>query len=208
MTSSETSRVRRAPWVDVRFLLGIVLIVASIAGVWFVVSAARQTAPMIAAARTLTPGEVITATDVRVVDVALGTLDEAYLAPDELTIGAIATRTVNAGELVPHDAVGAGEDAATTVVVLTSSTDVPASVDAGSVVEVWAAPLLERGVYDTPRILVPDATVVSVGRDDAMVGRGKVSLEVVIPRADVAAALAAMSDESVLSVVPAVGGGR
>ena len=101
MTSSETSRVRRAPWVDVRFLLGIVLIVASIAGVWFVVSAARQTAPMIAAARTLTPGEVITATDVRVVDVALGTLDEAYLAPDELTIGAIATRTVNAGELVP-----------------------------------------------------------------------------------------------------------
>ncbi|GAA1956475.1 SAF domain-containing protein [Microbacterium aquimaris] len=208
MTSSDTSRVRRAPWVDVRFLLGIVLIVASISGVWFVVSAARQTAPMIAAARTLTPGEVITATDVRVVDVALGTLDEAYLAPDELTIGAIATRTVNAGELVPHDAVGAGEDAATTVVVLTSSTDVPASVDAGSIVEVWAAPLLERGVYDAPRILVPDATVVSVGRDDAMVGRGEVSLEVVIPRADVAAALAAMSDESALSVVPAVGGGR
>ena len=69
MTSSETVRARRrAPWVDVRFLLGIVLILASVAGVWFVVSAARQTAPAIAAATTLVPGDVISATDVRVVE--------------------------------------------------------------------------------------------------------------------------------------------
>ena len=62
MTSSETVRARRrAPWVDVRFLLGIVLILASVAGVWFVVSAARQTAPAIAAATTLVPGDVISA---------------------------------------------------------------------------------------------------------------------------------------------------
>ncbi|MDZ8171103.1 SAF domain-containing protein [Microbacterium xanthum] len=208
MSSSASARARRAPWVDVRFLLGIVLVVASIVGVWFVVSAARQTTPAIAAARTLIPGDVIAATDVRVVEVALGALGESYLRPDDLAIGAIATRTVAAGELVPYDAVGAGEDAATTVVVLHSSTDVPASVDTGSVVEVWAAPLLERGVHDTPSILVPDATVVSVARDEAVVGRDEVALEVVIPRADVSAVLTAMSDESALSVVPTVGGDR
>ena len=209
MTSSETVRARRrAPWVDVRFLLGIVLILASVAGVWFVVSVARQTAPAIAAATTLVPGDVISATDVRVVEVALGTLDEAYLSPEELELGAVTTRTVAAGELLPHDAVGAGEDAASTTIVLHTATDVPASVSAGSVVEVWAAPLAEGGGYETPRILVPDATVVSVARDDAVIGTADVALEVVIPRADVSVALAAMADQSALSVVPAVGGGR
>ena len=150
----------------------------------------------------------VTATDVRVVEVALGTLDEAYLSPEELELGAVTTRTVAAGELVPHDAVGADEDAASTTIVLHTATDVPASVSAGSVVEVWAAPLAEDGGYETPRILVPDATVVSVARDDAVVGTADVALEVVIPRADVSVALAAMADQSALSVVPAVGGGR
>jgi hypothetical protein len=38
-------------------------------------------------------------------------------------------------------------------------------------------------------------------------GGGAASLELVIPRADVAAALAAMADGSALSVVPRVGSG-
>jgi hypothetical protein len=92
--------------------------------------------------------------------------------------------------------------------VVRSAVDVPASVEAGTVVEVWAAPMLERGDYDVPRILVADATVVSVTRDDSMIGGGSAALELVIPRADVAATLAAMADESALSVVPTAGAGR
>jgi len=95
--------------------------------------------------------------------------------------------------------------ARTTSVVLRSAVDVPGSVGAGSVVEVWAAPLIERGSYDVPRILVADATVVSVTRDETMIGGGSAALEVVIPRADVASTLAAMSDQSALSIVPATG---
>ena len=72
----------------------------------------------------------------------------------------------------------------------------------------WEAPLIERGSYDVPRILVADATVVSVTRDDSMIGGGAASLEVVIPRADVAAVLGAMADESALSVVPTAGAAR
>ena len=62
----------RAPWTDVRFLLGLLLVVVSIAGVWFVVAAARQTAPVFAATRTIVPGEVVAADDLQVVDIALG----------------------------------------------------------------------------------------------------------------------------------------
>lgn len=209
MTASQTVRARpRAPWADVRFLLGILLVIASVAGVWFVVAAARQTAPAFAASRTLVPGEAISSDDVRVVDVALGQLGEAYLAPDALADGLVATRTIESGELVPAAAVGDAAAVRTTSVVLRSAVDVPGSVAAGSVVEVWAAPMLERGRYDVPRILVADATVVSVTRDDSMIGGGSAALEVVIPRADVAATLAAMSDESALSVVPLTGASK
>ena len=40
-----------------------------------------------------------------------------------------------------------------------------------------------------------------------MMGGGAASLELVIPRADVAAMLSAMADESALSVVPTAGSG-
>lgn len=207
MTALDSARARpRVFWADARFLLGILLVIASVAGVWFVVSASRHTVPAFAATRTIVPGEAISGDDLRTVDVALGQVGEAYLAPDALAEGLVATRTIESGELVPRAAVGDAASVRTTTVVLRSAVDVPGSVDAGSVVEVWAAPLLERGRYDAPRILVADATVVSVTRDDSMIGGGSAALEVVIPRADVAATLAAMSDESALSVVPTSGG--
>lgn len=206
MTSLDTARPRtRAFWGDARFFLGILLVAASVAGVWLVVSASRQTAPAFAANRTIVPGEAISSDDVRLVDVSLGQVGAVYLQPDGLADGLVATRTIESGELVPLSAVGDADAVRTTSVVLRSAVDVPGSVRAGSVVEVWAAPLIERGSYDVPRILVADATVVSVTRDDSMIGGGSAALEIVIPRADVAATLAAMADESALSVVPRTG---
>ncbi len=209
MSATEPGRRRpRGFWSDTRFFLGVVLVVASVAGVWFVVSAARQTSPVYAATRTIVPGEVVGADDLRAVDVALGTLGETYLPAQTLSDGLVATRTIPSGELVARSAVGDAGASTLTTVVLRSAVDVPASVEAGTVVEVWSAPLKERGVYDTPRILVADATVVSVTRDDSMIGGGAATLEVVIPRSDVPATLTAMSDESALSVVPSAGGAR
>jgi len=203
MSAAEAVRPRPRPfWSDVRFILGIVLIVASIAGVWLVVAAARQTVPVFAAARTIVPGEAVGADDLRVVDVALGSVSTAYAAPGTLTPGAVATRTITEGELVPRSAVGDPDQARTTTVVVRSASDVPAAVVTGTTVEVWAAAPLERGQYDTPRILVASATVASVGRDEGVMGAAGATLELVIERADVATVLAAVADASSLSVVP------
>jgi hypothetical protein len=197
----------RAFWADVRFLLGVVLIVVSVVGVWLVVSASRQTAPVLAAAHTIVPGEVIGAGDLRVVDVGLGHLDGAYAVPGAVEPGSVATRTIAEGELVPLSAVGEAGQARTTALVLTSATEVPASVVTGSAVEVWSAPRLEHGVYDTPRVLLSGATVVSVQRDASALGGGGTSLELVIDRSDVAAALEALAQGASLSVVPTAGAG-
>ncbi|MDW4573317.1 SAF domain-containing protein [Microbacterium sp. M3] len=198
---------RRAFWGDARFFLGVLLVAASVIGVWLVVTAARQTVPVYAAAHTIVPGEAIGPGDLEVVDVALGELSGTYLAAGGLGDEAVATRTIEAGELVPAASVGQADEARTTSVVVRSAVDVPASVEAGTVVEVWTAPLGEDGGYDEPRVLVADATVVSVTRDDSMIGGGAAALELVIPRADVSATLAAMADESALSIVPTAGAG-
>lgn len=206
MTTPDTVRPRpRAFWADARFLLGIALILASVAGVWLVVASARQTEPVFAAARTIVPGETVSADDLRVVDVALGPAGDVYASPASLTPGGVATRTIEEGELVPRLAVGDAAAVATTSVVIRTTGDVSAAVDTGSVVEVWAASPGEAGDFDAPSILVPSATVVSVERDDAVVSGSQVSIELVIARADVAATLAAVGDGSSLSVVPVAG---
>lgn len=203
MSSLDTARPRRrAFWADARFFLGIALIVASIIGVWAIVGASRTTAEVFAATRTLVPGEVVSADELRVVDVALGSSAGAYLAPGALDDGLVVVRTVAAGELVPVAATGDADAARTTTIVVRSAIDVPESISTGSLVEVWAAPPTEQGRFGTPSILVADATVVSVTRDDTMIGGGEAAVELVIPRADVAATLTAIAGESALSVIP------
>jgi len=195
---------RGRPWADARFFLGIVLIAASVVGVWLVVAAARQTAPVYVAARTIVAGQRVTAADLRVADAALGAAAPTYLDPHTgLEPDAVATRTIETGELVPLGAVGGAGDVHTTTVVVPSAQDVPESIRAGAAVEVWAAPQTERGRYDKPRIVVSDATVAAVAHDEAMVGASTAQLELVIPRSDVAELLDALANGAAVSVVPA-----
>ncbi|WP_417562251.1 SAF domain-containing protein [Microbacterium sp.] len=194
---------RRVFWTDARFLLGLVLIVASIAGVWAVVTMSRQTSPVYAAAHTIVPGQVVTSSDLTVVEVALGSAHDTYLAPGAALSEVVATRTVQAGELVPASATVTAAQSSVTSVVVHSSVDVPSAVRTGSVIELWAADQTERGVYAVPRVLIPRATVVSVQRDDSMIGGGTAAIELAIPREDVASALEAISAQAALSIVPA-----
>ena len=197
---------RRGFWTDIRFFLGVGLIVASIAGVWAVVALSRQTAPVYAAAHTIVPGDAMTTADFTVVDVSLGRSGDAYLAPGATLDGLVATRTIGAGELVPIAAAAPAAQSETTTVVVHSSVTVPSGVVAGTAVDLWAAMPTEDGGYATPSVLVAAATVVSVTHDDSMIGGGADAVELVIPRADVAAALAAIAADAELSVVPT--GGR
>lgn len=206
MTAQVAPRQRpRALWADARFVIGVVLVLVSIAGVWFVVASSRQTVPVYAATRTLLPGESISPSELRVVDVALGSLEGAYASGDTLPPGAVVTRTIPAGELIPAAAVGAASEVRTTAIVVPSSTAIPASVEVGTPVEVWAAPLDGEGVRQAPRILVADAAVAALPSSDSVMASAAPSIELIVPRASVADVLSALAGEATLSVVPAQG---
>lgn len=204
---STFSRPRRAFWGDLRFLIGIVLVGLSITGVWLIVSSADSATPILQADRTIVQGETITAADFRVVDVSLGALTDEYLRPQDLASDQVAARTIEEGELVPRTASGRADDSRSTTLVIESSISIPEGVDAGTVVELWQAPLLEDGrSHDAPRILVADAIVAEVLDAEGMLSASRSAVEIVIDRADVADVLAAISGAAALSVVP-VGAG-
>lgn len=195
-------RLRRAFRGDIRFFIGVSLVVLSIAGVWLVVTASSRTTAVLQMTRTLVPGETITTDDVQPVEVNLGTVT-GYLTPGDLVDDLIAVETLNAGELLSTGGVADASEGRTTTIVLESTVRVPTGVSAGSVVELWHAPALSDGDgFDPPRILVADAVVAVLRDAEGMLAQGGSSVEVVVDRSDVADVLAAIADGAALSVVP------
>ena len=95
--------------------------------------AARQTAPVFAAAHTIVPGRDRHAPPISTSSRSRSARSAAPTShPTRSTDGLVATRTIAAGELVPAAAVGDAARARTTSVVVRSAVDVPASVEAGT----------------------------------------------------------------------------
>lgn len=196
-------RARRAFWGDARFLIGVVLVILSIVGVWLIVSSARQTIPILQANRTITQGEALVSDDFRVVEVSLGSVESGYLSPQDLVGGLIAARTLADGELLPAAAAADAQSSRTTNVVIESSVALPAAVDSGTPVELWySPPAVEGDGFEAPRILAADVVVASIPKSEGMLAQRNAAVEIVINRADVADVLAAITGGAALSVVP------
>ena len=83
---------------DPRLLIGLLLVAGSVAGVVGIVSAADDSVEIYAAARTLTPGQRVTADDLTVVSVRLDSATSRYLSVDSLPpAGVLVGRTIAAG---------------------------------------------------------------------------------------------------------------
>lgn len=198
------TRRRRKFWFDPRFGIGLGLVVASVVGVGAIVTATDRTAVVYAARSSLTAGDTVRAADLVPTKVRLGGVSRLYLAGGALPgAGAVVTRTIAAGELIPVSAVGAAAGVSETSVVVNVQGRLAASIAAGSPVDVWSAEQLERAHYAPPAVLVDGATVVRlIEGDGVMVNHDGVEVEVLVPRKKVAAVLEAVANGDVVSVVP------
>ena len=193
----------RFPRVDPRLLVGVGLILASVAGVWFVVEAADRSSPVYVARSTLSVGDIISEDDLTVTHVRLDAADARYLAsmPDG---DLVVTRTVFKGEFVPLTAVRTGAQVQVSAVVVESATRLPGSLEPGSLVDVWAAEQQKDGSFGPPVVVVERASVVEVLEQQGLVSAGSANaLEILVPTGSVALLLAALAGESSLSIVPA-----
>lgn len=129
---------RGAP--DLRLVLGVLLVVGSVAGVYGIVAAADRRVTVYAAASALTPGERIDAGDLVPRSVALDGADRLYLAAGRIPSGGlVVTQPVAKGELLPTSSVGSTSGVRATSLVIQLATRVSGAVVPGATIDIWAA---------------------------------------------------------------------
>ena len=190
-------------WVDPRFALGLVLVVASIVGVSVVVAGSDRTVAVYAARGPLAVGDSLDAADLVETRVTLGAADRLYLTPARLPAGGlVVTRTITAGELIPAAAVGSRTGEAVTSIVLDLHGRLSGALAAGSVVDVWSSAPTEEGGFGPPAVLVGGAAIVRILEPTGLIqSDGAKAVEVLVPKDKVATVLEAVANDEAVSLI-------
>lgn len=202
------ARQFRAFWLDIRFLIGVLLVAGSVAGVVAVVAAADETVEIYAARDTLLPGDRVSEAELVARPVRLAEADRTYLTVGDLPAdGVVLTRPVAQGELLPRSVLGDAADVESASVMVSITGELAEAVAPGAAVDLWSSPSGGAGEdLGPPAVLVPEATVARIAEPEGMVVAGDaVSVELLVPDDRVARVLEAVAAEDALALVP-VGG--
>ena len=200
-------RVRPPRWLDLRLVLGVLLVLGSVLLGARVVGAADATVPVWAVTGDLAAGTRLEAGDLRAVDVRLGEAADAYLSTSTRPEGRTLGRAVRAGELLPRAAL----DAPTELVQLAlpvQSGYVPPGLHRGQVVDVYAVADPAAGasaVADgrvTPVVRTAPVAAIS-GRSAGVLSTPTTAIQVVVSvaAADAPDILAAIAGRPLVVVV-------
>lgn len=195
-------RLRKPRWKDPRLIVGIVLVVASVLMGAVLVSRLSETTSVLVARSAIVPGDAISAEDLETVELRLGEQTDHYVGtPEAIPEGAVALRTIRAGELVPMSAIGQSAEVPLRPVVIPVDAAVAESVVPGAMVELWhTAPAAEEGADAQAGLLVPDAVVRRIDEGSSL-GMQEMSVEVLVPSDSVDEVLEVLSQDERLDVI-------
>jgi hypothetical protein len=129
--------VRPPRWLDLRLVLGVLLVLGSVLIGARVLSSADATVPVWAASGDLAAGTVLTGDDLVAVDVRLDDAADAYLSTGTRPSGRTLSRPVSRGELVPRAAL-ADPPSLVQVALPVQAGYVPPGLTRGRLVDVYA----------------------------------------------------------------------
>ncbi len=181
---SAPRRIRPPRWLDLRLVLGVLLVLGSVLLGARVVAAADATVPVWSAAGDLAAGTVLAAGDLVAVDVRLDDVAGAYLATSTRPEGRTLARAVRNGELLPRTAL---EEPAELVQLAlpVQAGYVPPGLDRGQVVDVYAVADPAAGATATGdgsvALVVAAAPVQAVsGRTEGVLSTATTTVQVVV----------------------------
>lgn len=199
--SSRSDRgVRR---VDVRLIVGLVLVAGSTAGVWALVTSLDTASEVLAVRETVTPGSRLETKDLVRRSVQLGGALDRYVTPDAVPEeGLVVTRTIQSDELVPWSAVS-GDDVDVAAVVVEIRGPLARELGPGALVDVWSAPSSEQGPPGVPGVLIAGAEIIGVAGADGLLARDRVSVELRVAYDQIGPLLTALAAGDPLDLVAA-----
>ena len=203
--STGSPRFRTPGWKDLRVLIGILLVAASVAATWWVVDTANRTVRVWAAAESLVPGADLTPEDLVAVEVNLTGSAEKYLsAAEDLPAGSTVLSLIGPGELLPASQVRTVDRLRGRVIALAVPDELPSAVTRGTLVDIWSTDVEVES--PDPRELLRAVPVIAVARDggDFTTVSGT-RLEVFVPTEKLGEVLRAQAAEHRISVAAVPG---
>lgn len=201
--SDAAARLRKPSWKDPRLLIGILMVLASVAGVVALVGSASKTVPMYVAKEALVVGQKVTADSFSIAQVQLGEVDGKYLDPhDVFDEHSVAVRMVPKGELVSRSSIGQMDALDRKPVSVTVDEPLPKEVIVGSYVDVWIALPDERNGFQDPVLMLPGAEVAALNVAASSLGSGKnTQLMVLVTDSQMPKFLGAVANKAKVAVV-------
>ena len=153
-------RVSPPRWLDLRLVLGIVLVLAAVLTGATVIAHARHTDRQLAVTHDLAAGARLRGSDLRLVDAQLPSdVRAGYLTDPAQAVGKVLARSLHAGELVAATVLSPG--AAHTTVSMPFAADAAPTLSRGERIVVWLSTARCPSV-----VLLPDVTVQDVRTGD------------------------------------------
>ncbi|MDN4645581.1 hypothetical protein [Arthrobacter sp. PsM3] len=175
------ARLKKPSWKDPRLLVGILLVLASVAGVVSLVGAADQTAEAYTAREAIAVGETLSVDKLNRVKVRLGDVEQHYLTPAAgVADGLVAVQRIGKDQLVPRASLGQLDGLDRKPVGVTIDEALPAQAVAGSRVDVWVALPDDRNGFSQPTLLLPGAEIAQITQGGTSLGSARSTVVMVL----------------------------
>ena len=206
--SPRAARLATPRWLDVRLILGILLVLFAVVAGARVFASADHYSRVYVAKHDLVPGERVTAGDLTVGRVRLDGQGPLYVAAGAAPVGYVVTRYVGAHEFLPVAALAAATKDTDTrfVTVPVAAGHLPPSLSRGSLVDVYLTPKAAAGAaVAEPTLVLANAAVQSrEGGSRSFGGEATLSVVLAVPADRVADIVHAVESGTIdLVAVPA-----
>ncbi|MGL5856853.1 MAG: flagella basal body P-ring formation protein FlgA [Angustibacter sp.] len=203
-------RLRHPSWADPRLLLGLVLVLGATIGGALVIRSADSSVQMLAATRSLSPGETLTESDLTVVRVRMSAGRDRYVTSDAPVRDRTVLRAVGPGELLAAGAVGPPDAVQLRPVAVPITSD-GVDILSGGLVDVWVAePDPDKAeTFDDPRQIA--AQVAVAGRTTASGPLGSATattVRLLLPPGLLPQVIGAVNNGARVTLVPVPTAGR
>lgn len=209
-SSATAPRLKRPSWKDPRLLVGVLLVLASMAGVVFLVGSADRTNEVYAAREGIAVGERITPENVVRARVRLGDMEQHYITVEAgLPQDVVAMQRIGKDQLLPRASLGAVDQLNRKPVALNVEQTLPSQAVAGARVDVWVAQPDAKNGFSEPKLILTGAEIAEVAKGSTALGSSKTTvLMVLVEDKQMPALLGAQANEAKISVVWNPGGAR
>ena len=175
------ARLKKPSWKDPRLLIGILLVLGSIAGVIALVGTADRTTQVFAARDDIAVGQTITPEDLSIVKVRLDDVEAGYLTVEHgLVEGKVALQRIGKNHLIPRDSLGLADALDRKPVAIAMEEELPAQAVPGARVDVWVSMPGSSSAFDEPELLLPSAEIAAMTAGNSTLGSAKTTVVMVL----------------------------